>query len=139
LAKIEAMSTIERARTRASKVLRNAAEARMTAQQMLALDADERSRIQLHEFAENSEKNHLVLSSLIDGEVNEEAEYASVYKAITEGELWFQKKHALCKAMVSAANRSIKEKYPHRGRGRLESLLCSTTEHTHDYYVFLRP
>jgi hypothetical protein len=103
--KLNALSPKEKARLKAKQLLKQASDARELAQQMLVLDADEKSQTQLRTFADNCDKNHANICALIDAGADTPEHYVTCEDSIAKGMVWFAKKGALCKGMVTAANR----------------------------------
>ncbi len=105
--KLEAMSELQRGKIKAAKLLQSASSARCIGQQLLVLDADEKSRVQIMQYADNCDKNHTTICALIERGCTDPSDYKDVNAAIDKGFAWFDKKGSMMKSMIASANRRM--------------------------------
>ena len=99
------MGCIEKARLLSNKVLKSGSQARELVQQLVAMDADEKTRKQLLQCVSNCDGNHKRISELIEKGCSEEIAYQDVRVSVEQGFDWFKKKGGVARAMINASKR----------------------------------
>ena len=87
IAKLEAVSPMERASLLSAKVLKSGSAAREFATQLKTLDADIATQEALFQYAKNCDENHAIIQELVSKKHNTEESYQEVTAAAQEPQI----------------------------------------------------